>query len=329
MLGDISTSARYVDGRTATALDASPVDARAPVPFEHRLLPAVVVGRNILCSRLDLIAAPLRFPILGIVSAEAYRVLERGLLRQLSGIAGETLQSEFSSSRPFGRSLSIMLDLPDLEPGADTYYWKFVNEHRDNGWLTLIREYPVLGRLIAIAVEFWAEATAELFGRLAADSQQLAESFNLTMAPMQVSGFDISLGDRHRNGRSVVAVELACGQKVVYKPKPLALEAEFNRLLEWCNLRGASPDLKVTTVLDRGEYGWVEYLEHLPCEDEGSRALLPPRGDAPALAARRPSHRLSLREPDRARRSAGVDRRRDAALSPTRSRWRTPRVRTR
>lgn len=265
-LRDISERAHGLARGTVAALNPSPLDAEVQLPFEHLLLPAVGVARSMVCSRLGLAEDRLRFPLLGLVSEGAYRMLERGLLRQLCAVARETLLREFRTYRPFGRSLCAMLGLPDVESAGDTHYWGFVNAHLESGYTSLYRDCPVLGRLLATAVELWADTTAELLQRLVADSEQLGESFGLTEDPPQVSGFATSLGDRHRSGRSVVIVEFACGRRVVYKPKPLAMEAELNRLLEWCNRRGS--DLKVTTVVDQGEYGWVEYVAHLPCADE-------------------------------------------------------------
>jgi type 2 lantibiotic biosynthesis protein LanM len=266
VLSEISRSASTLGKRAASVLSPSPLSEEVPLPFEHLLLPAVVVARRMLCSRLGLSADRLSFPILGNVSAAAYRDLERGLLKQLCSIAGETLLSEFRRRLPLGRSLFLSPELPDLEAG-DTAYREFVDEHLNSGWLGLIREYPVLGRLVGLAVELWSDATAELLERLAADRPELARSFGLK-EPTRIAHLDVAVGDRHRMGRSVTIVEFASGQKVVYKPKPLVSEVNFNHLLEWCDRIGSSPGFRVTTVLDRSEYGWVEHLAHLPCENE-------------------------------------------------------------
>jgi type 2 lantibiotic biosynthesis protein LanM len=266
VLREISETAQRVGRSGPTLLDASPTQAGSPLPFEHVLLPAVLVGRNLLCSRLGLTADELGFPIRGLISRAAYRALERGLLTHLSEIAGETLQCEFSRFRPFGRNLARVVDLPDLEPSGDTHYRSFVGEHLGNGWSALLRSYPVLGRLIATAVELWADATAELIDRLVRDRDLLARSFGITSN--QVGDIETSLGDRHRGGRAVAVLVFDDGRKVAYKPKPMAMEDRFNRVLEWCKERGASPGLLVTRVLDCGEYGWAEYVEHRPCESE-------------------------------------------------------------
>jgi type 2 lantibiotic biosynthesis protein LanM len=253
-----------------SAVDASPLDGSSPVPFEDLLLPAVMVARAMLCERLNVRCEPLSFPIAGLISGEAYRALERGLLKQLSSISGQALEVEFRASLPYGQSLLVMLGASPIQADGDMQYRRFVRHHLDNGWRELTFQYPVLGRLIATAVEFWADATRELIQRLITDSAALIECFHLNDRPLEIRNFGVSLSDRHRNGRSVVIIEFGCGTKVVYKPKPLSSEAAFNHLLSWLNERGISPELRVVTVFDRGEYGWVEHIEHLPCADESS-----------------------------------------------------------
>jgi type 2 lantibiotic biosynthesis protein LanM len=265
VLRNISIAAQTFNPST---VDALPLDGNSRVPFEDLLLPAVMVARAMLCERLNVRCEPLSFPILGLITGEAYRALERGLLRQLSSISGQVLEAEFRASLSYGQSLLVMVGASPIQADSDMQYRRFVRHHLDNGWRELTFQYPVLGRLIATAVEFWADATTELIRRLITDSAALTQRFHLNDRPLVIRDFGVALSDRHRNGRSVVIVEFSCGTKVVYKPKPLASEAAFNHLLSWLNERGASPELRVVTVFDRGEYGWVEHIEHLPCADE-------------------------------------------------------------
>jgi len=79
---------------------------------------------------------------------------------------------------------------------------------------------------------------------------------------MQIAG---GMGDTHRGGRSVVIATFRSGFRVVYKPKSLAIEHHFQQLLTWLNARGAQPPLRPLTVLDRGQYGWVEYITAASC----------------------------------------------------------------
>lgn len=246
------------------ASEPSPSDPDEPIPFEGLLIPALVVGRARLRgivpdARDDWVPAPPQ------VSPSAYLGLERDLLRQLVEIAGESLEREFTAARPWGLALTLSIAEPRAEPDDDIHYRRFVARHLSSGWMLLLDKYPALGRLVAVAVSHWVEATAELFERLTADSTALMREFHLDTDG--VDRFELGLSDRHRGGRSVVVLEFADGSRVVYKPKPMSTEAAFNRLVAWCNSRGVSPELHVTRVLARDDYGWVEYVEQRSCED--------------------------------------------------------------
>jgi type 2 lantibiotic biosynthesis protein LanM len=55
------------------------------------------------------------------------------------------------------------------------------------------------------------------------------------------------------------------GFRVVYKPKPLAVDQHFQDLLGWLNARGASPGFRRLRILDRGDYGWEEFVAPAGC----------------------------------------------------------------
>ena len=265
VLREISTAARSFN---PAAMDHSPVDPHRPVPFEDLLLPALFVARERLCARLGLQATPLTYPPSVMVSADAYQALERGLLRQLGTLSGQTLESDFWQGLPYGHSLLVRLGVDGAEIAGDKRYRRFVRRHLRSGLRDLFDRHPVLGRLMATAVTFWVEATAEFLQRVGSDHRDLMARFGLRGPTPKIARIELFLSDPHRRGRSVLIVEFACGQKVVYKPKALGLEAAFNRLLTWFNQRSAFADLRVTAVLDRGDYGWVEYLQQMPCADE-------------------------------------------------------------
>jgi type 2 lantibiotic biosynthesis protein LanM len=72
-------------------------------------------------------------------------------------------------------------------------------------------------------------------------------------------------GDSHRRGRTVALLEFANGCKLVYKPRSLQIEVHFQCLLEWLNGRGPQLALRTTKVLDRGSYGWCEFVQRETC----------------------------------------------------------------
>jgi type 2 lantibiotic biosynthesis protein LanM len=270
VLRNIADTARTFD---PARLEDLPGDITRAVPFAHLLFPAVLVARGMLCSRLKL-RAPLQYPILGIISENAYTSVERSLLNELSDLSGRTLEYEFRRSQPYGKSLLLMFEVRDPAQSGNARYRAFVRGHLQSGLLKLFSSYPVLGRLIATMVVFWSEAIAELFSRLVEDRRALVDRFRLSAAtPVQVFDLKLSLSDRHRRGRTVALVKFFGGDKLIYKPKSLSIEAKFNELLRWCNTVDITPQMRVTNILDRGDYGWAEYVEQKPCthKDDADR----------------------------------------------------------
>ncbi|MEU5410695.1 type 2 lanthipeptide synthetase LanM family protein [Streptomyces clavifer] len=146
---------------------------------------------------------------------------------------------------------------------------------RRSGLASLVTGYPVLARIVARTSMNAADAFAEMFGRLAADRELLQASGLLgdrgagvlgDRGPGGLTGVEAGAGDSHRGGRSVMLLRFADGTRLVYKPRPLAAHQHFNTLVEWFNSLPATPDLRTPRVLDRGAYGWVEFVEERPCD---------------------------------------------------------------
>ncbi|HVX16032.1 MAG TPA: type 2 lanthipeptide synthetase LanM [Pirellulales bacterium] len=132
--------------------------------------------------------------------------------------------------------------------------------------LALVEEYPVLAEKITVCLDQWHEVGVEFAERLANDAQALEENFFPDGAPGRLLEIEGNVGDPHRDGRSVLILRFASGARLVYKPRPLAVDATFARLVGWLNARGARPALRPLRVLDRGEYGWSEYVPAEPCQ---------------------------------------------------------------
>lgn len=165
--------------------------------------------------------------------------------------------------------------LRGLLPGATSYErFRFFSERffTPAKVLKMLREYPALARLLSLTVCRWAEATLEFLARLAADRVDLGA----IASPQEASGESgslatlrsvrVGISDLHRGGRSVVIAEDVDGRKVVYKPNPLAIDAQMQRLVVAVNGFGLRHPLAPIRLLDRGEYGWQEHVEAEGCE---------------------------------------------------------------
>jgi type 2 lantibiotic biosynthesis protein LanM len=136
---------------------------------------------------------------------------------------------------------------------------------RPEAGLEFLREYPVLARHCAEAMEDWLAFSLEILGHLAADWDALRESLHGGADLGVLTEIEGGLGDSHRGGRSVRILHFDSGLRLVYKPKPLAVEVAFQNLLAWFGARGARPGFRSLRVLDRGDYGWVEFVRSAGC----------------------------------------------------------------
>src|SRR6266568_6794800 len=139
--------------------------------------------------------------------------------------------------------------------------------------LPLLAKYPVLARQLVITIDHWADYLCEFLVHLCADWEAICTIFARDGDPGLLVEVDAAKGDRHRRGRSVLVLRFGSGLQLLYKPKPLAVDVHFQELLTWLNERGAEPRLRPLKLIDRGDYGWSEFVVASPCtsQDEVAR----------------------------------------------------------
>lgn len=236
--------------RTGTTEGDPALDPTDPVPFEEVMLPFVQAARR----RLERSAEPVE----RLLAPAARVALERALLRELSAAASQAMMVDLSVARARAGANGFSLGAP-----RRTVYLRFVQSLRAAGLEPLVAAYPVLARLLAVRAELWVAASAELVLRAEADAAALGETFG-GGAPGAVTWLRTGRGETHCAGRTVAAVRFASGLQVMYKPRSMKIDAAFYALLEWLHGVGLAPDQRILRVLNRGEYGWVEYVRPLP-----------------------------------------------------------------
>ncbi|MEU9606977.1 type 2 lanthipeptide synthetase LanM family protein [Streptomyces sp. NPDC048057] len=137
---------------------------------------------------------------------------------------------------------------------------------RDPAYLRqLFEEYPVLGRSMVECAEQWVTHIAEVLNRLVEDETELRAA-GLTNSPVAtLRDVRLDLGDAHNEGRSVTLVTFDDGTRLIYKPRSVATEALYSRVVEAVNGHGASFGNLPMRVLERRDHGWCEFIEHGPC----------------------------------------------------------------
>lgn len=149
---------------------------------------------------------------------------------------------------------------------AEERFASFTSSLRDaDTMLRLFDEYPVLGRAIVAATERWTEVSVELIERLVADWPEISNAIFKSREVGSLVAIDGGSGDVHRGGRAVRILRFASGERLVYKPRSLAIDRHLQELLAWLNGKGYRPAFRVLTVLDHGTYGWSEFASAGPC----------------------------------------------------------------
>ena len=229
-----------------------------PIPFEEIFVLLIRVARRKLFSQID--------NSYQLISEEALISLELSLLKQLASICLPCLQSEFSTFRALKQS-SLSSFLGQLQDSvSNQLYQNFINGLATGGLLTFCKKYSVMARLVSLAIDFWVESTTELIQRLKSDLSTIEQTFSRNIG--QVVSIESELSDPHNQGRYVMALTFASDLKLVYKPKDLALEVAYYKLLSWCNQQKSLLPFRILKVINRSTYGWIEYVEHSPCESK-------------------------------------------------------------
>ncbi len=131
--------------------------------------------------------------------------------------------------------------------------------------LALFHEYPVLGRQVMTALDQWSAVTVEWVRHLADDWPLIRATYFPTGDPGVLVKLVAGAGDRHRGGHSVHIATFANGARLVYKPRSLAVDCHFQELLDWVNAHEAPVPFRTIRLLDRGTYGWVEFISAATC----------------------------------------------------------------
>jgi lantibiotic modifying enzyme len=178
---------------------------------------------------------------------------EDHLRERLAEAAGATLALKFdafrASGNPFATARVSWAD-------DDRLAARFRQRLLAGEWLAVVRDFPVLARVLATLTDCWVDAVAEFLRSLHDDLPAIEAAFS-TGASGRVVLLRPGLSDPHHGGRTVVHLTFESGLDLFFKPKDVGMEHAWSGLLAWINREGWTPRFRVLTVLPRHGHGWV------------------------------------------------------------------------
>lgn len=212
-------------------------------------------------------------------------VREAGLERAITRQASQAILSALvqTALRPVVGLLREMSAAGDLE--GDTPEARFDDFERALGIVEVQQRlddaYPILLPTLHQVAQRAGSNIVRLLEDLTTDSAALRAA---GLLPANVVALDIDAGDTHAGGRAVAILDLADGSRLVYKPRPLAVDMAFNALLQRVN-ELAGTRLLTPPALDRGDHGWARYLStELPADRSAEDRYFEQSGQLLAVA---------------------------------------------
>ncbi|TWP50656.1 type 2 lantipeptide synthetase LanM [Lentzea tibetensis] len=127
-------------------------------------------------------------------------------------------------------------------------------------WEGLSQHYPTLVARLETVVDNRCAAALTLARRFASDRTALTEFVGNPLGELRAVEF--GAGDSHRGGHTVTMLRCAGGD-VVYKPRPMQVDAQLARLLAALDTK-----IRVPRALVMDSYGWAEHVEHRYCAND-------------------------------------------------------------
>jgi type 2 lantibiotic biosynthesis protein LanM len=187
--------------------------------------------------------------------------LASSIVIRVTEIAIPSLFTNFATLRKLVETGTVAHDGSDI-------FKAYIGALREGGFKRLFLERPVLVRLIAQEAQRATIEMREARERFHADRDAVINTYFAGRDPGAVSAVQTGLSDPHNGGRRVMIYGFENGEKAVYKPRPLDIDAKWNECITLMANRQAPVDLKSPALLERDHYGWAGFIEHLPCKNK-------------------------------------------------------------
>lgn len=130
----------------------------------------------------------------------------------------------------------------------------------------LFYKYPVALELICNDIKSRISNYEVILEKFEKDKMEITNKYNnIDITDMKI------LGDPHKNGESVTKVTLKQEEnfiEILYKPRDMTMDLHFQNLLQWFNDNTELYDFKTIKIINKKNYGWMEFIKSKPCHNK-------------------------------------------------------------
>ncbi|MED1739154.1 type 2 lanthipeptide synthetase LanM family protein [Bacillus swezeyi] len=229
-------------------LDTKITNDSGHIPFINFYLPFLTIAKELIKD-------------FKIVNRKNFDDLLKSVLKLLYQVANRALILEMNIFR-----LSVTEDTLTSEERYNYFKDKMLC---DEDYLKyFFKEYPVVFRLILYTLINWKKFIRELNTNFINDSDLLNQTFNKGKDLGIVKKLYLGAGDSH-NGKSVVIFEFYNNLKLVYKPRSLMIDMQYNKLVNFLNFQQSTNlNFYESTVINRDSYGWTSFIAYEECKNK-------------------------------------------------------------
>ncbi|MDN4495530.1 type 2 lanthipeptide synthetase LanM family protein [Ureibacillus aquaedulcis] len=135
--------------------------------------------------------------------------------------------------------------------------------------LSFLNKYPQIYEYIVKRIDYVLYYVDEILAAVEKDWEELCATFEGINDGKVIRRIILSAGDSHNKGRTVCVLVFNDNSRILYKPRSLKIDVKFKELLEFINKKNKElPDLRVPNVIDKGIYGWTEFIVYEDCKEE-------------------------------------------------------------
>lgn len=175
---------------------------------------------------------------------------------KLFHIAHKTLISELYISK-------VTNELQGTTPEERYSYFNQNILGNSERFLELMDTYPVLFRILTEEVYRTVNYIQEIIFNYLSDYHEIKDIVGSDF--LQLENIESGVGDSHQNGKAVAILRFSSNERIVYKPRSLAVDKNFSEMIKWINNKGALHQFHTPKTLNKETHGWVEFVQNSEC----------------------------------------------------------------